>query len=75
MKIIPKYAIIKTNNTSKTTLKTKQAEIIRIKNQILIHKNLHTTIRKVSDFFFLENLEDFNEARLHEATYNHHTHA
>ena len=30
---------------------------------------------KVSDPFFLENLVDFNEARLHEATLNLHTHA
>ena len=30
---------------------------------------LHREDRKVSDFiFFCENLEDFNEARLHEAT-------
>ena len=34
----------------------------------------HTTVRKVSDFFFCKNLVDFNEARLHEMTLNLHMH-
>ena len=33
------------------------------------------SVRKVSDLFFCENLMDFNEAPLHEATLNLHTHA
>ena len=31
-------------------------------------------LEKVSDFLFLENLVDFNEARLHKATLNLYTH-
>ena len=31
------------------------------------------SVRKVSDFFFCENLVDLNEARLHEATLNLYT--
>ena len=35
----------------------------------------HTTLlEKYPTFFFLENLVDFNEAHLHEATLNLHTH-
>ena len=33
-----------------------------------------TLSKKYSTLFFFDNLEDFNEARLHEATFNLHTH-
>ena len=35
----------------------------------------YLSVRKVSEHFFCENLVDFSEARLHEATLNLHTHA
>ena len=40
----------------------------------LNNKNVYYSIIKVSDLFFCENLVDYNEARLHEATLNIYTH-
>jgi hypothetical protein len=36
---------------------------------------LYYSVRKVSDFFFFENLVNFSEAHLHETTLNLHMHA
>ena len=38
-------------------------------------RSIYYSVRKVSDFFFCENLVDLNELCLHEATLNLHTHA
>ena len=43
--------------------------------QLLVFTHRPTTVKKVSDLFFCENLVDFNETRLHEATLNFHTRA
>ena len=34
-----------------------------------IRSETYCPVKKVSDFFFCENLVDFNEAHLHEATF------
>ena len=42
---------------------------------IIITVAAYYSVRKASDLIFCENLVDFNEARLHEATLDLHTHA